>query len=74
MARTNPQQFIHMNLTGTQLALITQITFPAVVGAVAYLYRHLVANIPDAKREKLETIVNRAVRAAEQAKVSKGKD
>jgi len=35
MARTNPQQFIHMNLTDMQIALVTQITFPAVVGAEA---------------------------------------
>jgi LL-H family phage holin len=56
-----------MNLTDTQLLLITQFGFPVVVGIVAYLYRHLVAKLPDATRAKIEATVIQAVQAVEQA-------
>ncbi|GHO55536.1 phage holin [Ktedonobacter robiniae] len=56
-----------MNLTDIQIALITQFGFPLVVAIVAYVYKLLVAKLPEAQRTKVEAIVNQAVVAVEQA-------
>ena len=56
-----------MNLTDTEVLLIAQYGFPFVVAAVLYLYRQLIARLPEQKRATVERIVSQAVQAVEQA-------
>lgn len=57
-----------MQLTDTEIALIVQLVFPAVVSVCAWLFHVLVSKLPANQQPRIEAIVNQAVQAVEQAR------